>query len=581
MLRVFKHYWPSVRKFRHWCILTLMAMTAGVLADAAYPFLLRSIVNEVSKPQGSSAMVWKMFFYIAGLYVLQNIAWRLFDVGIVQFEARTMRDLDKRSFAALQRQSIDFFASNFSGSLVKKVTQFRSAFEGMADIGLFQYGKNLILILCIMFIFAREMPLLALILAIWLVIFILINVSLARWKYSMDMRVSESDSAISGYLADSLGTHAVVKNWGMESAEQMRLEASLNDNFRKRTKAWNRNSLINCIQGLLMASVELTVLWLLIGKWEQGTISVGDFVFFNSYVLWLFAELWSFGNSLRRWFFYSADAEKMCDVFEQHTEVTEAPHAKPLIVQHGAITFNKVDFVYPGAQVDQGALHQITLQIAAGQSVGLVGESGSGKSTLAKVLMRYYALTGGSITIDDQDIAKTTLQSVRQAIGFVPQEAEMFHRSLLENIRFGKQDATETEVIAAAQHAHAWEFITKLPDGLQTVVGERGLKLSGGQRQRIALARAFLVNAPILVLDEATSALDSETESYIQAAIGDLIMNRTSLVIAHRLSTIMRLDRIIVLHKGRIAEQGTHAELLRLKGKYAKLWSTQTGDYIE
>lgn len=581
MLRIFKHFWPSIYLYRNWCALTIITMIVGTCIEATYPLLLREVIKLITQGPETSAAVKQLFFYIAGLSVLKFALWRIFDLGIVQFQSNTIADLDKRSMAAIQRQSVEFFANSFSGSLVKKASQFSNAFEGMADIALFQYGKNITMILYIVTCFALEQGLMAIILVVWILSFLGVNYGLARWKYQLDVKQSESNATVSGYLADNITNQAVVKNWGMEHHEQKQFTMHLGENFMHRTKAWFANNAMIAVQSTLMIAVELLILWLLIRGWEQGTVSVADFVFFNTYMAWLFGELWGFGNSLRRWFALSSDAQEMCEIFELHTEVPQVIDAPLLQVKSGQVDFKHVTFYYPSESEqppDRSALHDLNVRIQPGESIGLVGTSGSGKTTLVKLLMRYYDVTTGGIFIDGQDIRTVNTQSVRQSVSLVPQEAEMFHRTLFNNIRCGKPNASEAEVITAAKRAHAWEFIQQLPNKLQTIVGERGVKLSGGQRQRIALARAFLVNAPLLVLDEATSALDSVTEQHIQAAIADLLVNRTSLVVAHRLSTVKRLDRIIVLENGKIIEQGSHATLIQKGGTYATLWETQTSD---
>jgi ATP-binding cassette subfamily B protein len=274
------------------------------------------------------------------------------------------------------------------------------------------------------------------------------------------------------------------------------------------------------------------------------------------------------------------DASKITEILSQTPEVRDLPNAKPLRIKSATIALENVAFNYNDSQ-GQSVFKKLNLHIPAGQSVGLVGKSGGGKSTLTHLLLRYMDVTGGKILVDDKDIATHTQESLRGAIAYVPQEPYLFHRSLRENIAYGKPGANDKEILAAARQANAIEFIKTLPDGLDTIVGERGVKLSGGQRQRIAIARAILKNAPILVLDEATSALDSESEKLIQEALEKLMVGRTSIVIAHRLSTIAKLDRIIVLDNGKIAEDGSHAELLEKRGVYERLWKHQSGGFIE
>jgi len=267
------------------------------------------------------------------------------------------------------------------------------------------------------------------------------------------------------------------------------------------------------------------------------------------------------------------------EILSQEPEVLDPVSPEPVRITAGAISFDKVIFSHDGA--DDALFDNLNLHIKPGEKIGLVGHSGSGKTTLTRILLRFSDIDGGSITIDGQNIAAITQDDLRRSIAYVPQEPLLFHRSIRENIAYGKPDATDGEIRAAAQKANAADFIEKLPDGYGTMVGERGVKLSGGQRQRIAIARAILKNAPILVLDEATSALDSESELLIQAALNQLMEQRTAIVIAHRLSTIQKMDRILVLEKGTIVEQGSHAELVNKKGVYAQLWAHQSGGFIE
>ena len=275
------------------------------------------------------------------------------------------------------------------------------------------------------------------------------------------------------------------------------------------------------------------------------------------------------------------DAEAMTLILDEPRLVEDIPEAQPLSVTKGDIDFHNLDFRYFDAAADDEIFHDFSLHIPAGERVGLVGRSGSGKTTLTKLLLRLDDIQKGQILVDGQDIAKCTQQSLRRQIAYVPQEALLFHRTIRENIAYGRPNASDEEIRKASKEANALEFIEKLPHGFDTLVGERGIKLSGGQRQRVAIARAILADAPILVLDEATSALDSESEKLVQDALKNLMRNRTSIVVAHRLSTVAALDRIVVLSDGRIAEEGTHADLIEQDGEYAKLWNRQTGSFLE
>ncbi len=313
--------------------------------------------------------------------------------------------------------------------------------------------------------------------------------------------------------------------------------------------------------------------------WTQGQVTLGTVVLIQAYILTLIDDIWGFSRIVQAIEESYADACEMVEILETPHEVQDTQNAKELVVREGKIVFDKVTFSY---NENNEALSDLNVEITPGQKVGLIGPSGAGKSTFVKLLLRFFDVTTGAIQIDNQDIREVTQDSLHNAIGFVPQDPALFHRSLMDNIRYGRRDASDQEVIQASMKAHAHEFISKLPEGYNTLVGERGIKLSGGERQRVAIARAILKNAPILVLDEATSALDSESERLIQDALNVLMEGKTVMVIAHRLSTIQHMDRILVIDQGKIIEDGNHKKLLRNKNSlYKKLWELQAGGFIE
>jgi ATP-binding cassette subfamily B protein len=312
--------------------------------------------------------------------------------------------------------------------------------------------------------------------------------------------------------------------------------------------------------------------------WSNGLLSIGDFVLIQSYLIIIFNKLWGFGRVIRHFYEHLADAEEMTEILDTPHDITDIKHAKELVVKKGKIEFVGVNFYY---HKTRKVIDRLDLKIKPGERIALIGPSGAGKSTIMKLLLRQYDVTSGKILIDGQHISKVTQASLWQNISLVPQDPVLFHRTLIENIRYGNPDANKEEVLAASKLAHCHEFINEFPDAYETYVGERGVKLSGGERQRVAIARAMLRGAPILVLDEATSSLDSESEMFIQDALDKLMKKKTVIVIAHRLSTIMKVDRILVIDQGKIVESGTHKELLgKKKGIYKKLWKLQAGGFL-
>jgi ATP-binding cassette subfamily B protein len=395
-----------------------------------------------------------------------------------------------------------------------------------------------------------------------------------------DKAVAQADSGVGGVYSDAVSNIAIVKSFTMEASEQERINQASDVVYRKKKIAWTLMFISFAVQGLMTFGIELLLVYLMIQKWKAGNFQVGEFVLFQSIMIMLIQRLWEFGRNFRNFFTALADAAEMAEVFRQQDVEVDADNALPQIITHGAIDFNNISFTYNAADPRLTPLFEnFTLTIKAGEKVALVGQSGSGKSSLTKLLFRFLDPQQGSISFDGLDAKTFTLKSLRQQISMVPQQPDLFHRSIRANITLGA-DISEAALIDVAKKSHCLEFIEQLPEQFDTLVGERGIKLSGGERQRIAIARAFLEDAPIVVLDEATSALDSLTEKKIQTAIFELIKHKTTLVIAHRLSTILNMDRIIVLEKGKIIEQGTHQQLLTKQGRYYAMWQHQSGDFL-
>ena len=355
--------------------------------------------------------------------------------------------------------------------------------------------------------------------------------------------------------------------------------ATSNDQARAQRLTWDLSGIADAVQIFLMILVEFVVFYYAIKYWELGAITIGTFVLIQSYIIGLSHKLWDFGRIIKNMHEAFADSKEMVEILATPHEIKNLPGATKLEVKQGEIVFKDVQFNF---NETRAVLEGFNMAINGGEKVALIGPSGAGKSTIIKTLLRMYDLTDGEILIDGQDIKRVTQESLRQNISLVPQDPILFHRSLLENIRYGRYAASEQEVIEAAKLAHCDEFIESLPLKYETLVGERGIKLSGGERQRIAIARAILKNAPILVLDEATSSLDSHSESLIQDALDKLMEGKTSIVIAHRLSTIRKMDRIVVVENGKVIEDGDHDTLLAKEdGLYKKLWNLQAGGFIK
>ena len=557
-------------------------MIGAVLLGAQLPFKTRLLINEFTSALPDVSRMWEIFQALIFIYIGINVCYRIFDISITVFQARVMRDLTKRSFTVLQQQSIRFFENSFTGSLITSAKRFANAFDNMSDVFFYQFIKTSVLFTVVFTVIVQEKSLLAFLLLGWLAVYGFLIAWGMRLQLPLYNASADMDSEVGAVLADSISNHMTVKSFGQETNEELRFFGVTEKSYATRLHAWFVSNAFFAGQGILMAVAELGLIWYLITGWQKGTVTAGDFVFFQAYILWIIEQIWNLGPMTQRFFMYASNAKEMADVYGLSPDVQDEHEAKPLEIEKGEVVFDNASFSYIDKKhTIRHTIHDITLTIPAGQSIGFVGRSGAGKSTIVKLLLRFYDLKSGTISIDGQDIATTTQESLRQQVAVVPQDPQMFHSTIRHNIAFARPDASEIEIIQAAKQAYAWDFIQELPSGLNAVVGERGIKLSGGQRQRIAIARAILADPKILVLDEATSALDSATEKIIQKATKNLLANRTSIVIAHRLSTIMQLDRIVVIQSGEIIEDGNHAQLLENKGEYADLWAHQSGGYLK
>ena len=398
----------------------------------------------------------------------------------------------------------------------------------------------------------------------------------ARWKIKYDEQKATKDSEVTGILADALTNTINVKLFATQAFEKGLFKAVTEEYRKLRTYSWNLSEVNDALQYGLMIIIEFGVMYMAIGLWGEGKLTIGDFALLQGYLVTLFIHVHGLGRVIRRLYEAFANAKEMVEILNTPHEIMDTKSAKDIEVKKGGIEFKNVIFKY---RKTRKIFDNFNLKIKPYEKIALVGPSGSGKTTIVQLLLRMHDVQKGHITIDNQIISKVTQNSLRKNIALVPQDPILFHRTLIENIRYGRLDATDEEVMDAAKKAHCEEFVSRLPEGYESYVGERGIKLSGGERQRIAIARAILSDAPILILDEATSSLDSESEYLIQQALTELMKSKTTIVIAHRLSTILKMDRIIVMKHGEIADVGTHKQLARKKGIYKKLWDIQSSGF--
>lgn len=575
-------FWNGIKP-KKWQLFLLLIFTVLVsVAAAIVPIFYKEFFDIISSNGDRAAIAQKLIIIIIKIAALNGLVWVFYRLATVYnnfYQTGTMARLKQQAYDYLIEHSYDFFTNNFAGSLTQRVNRFARAFETLSDRIIWDVLPLLIRIITIIGIVYFINSWIALAIFVWIVVFLLFNILFSRWKLKYDIWVAEIDSKTTGYLADTISNQNTIQLFNGQKFESKGYKAVTDEQADMTKTSWNLDAIMEAGQSLLGFAIQFLLFYFAIKYWKQNLITIGVFVLLQIYIISLIDQLWGFTRVVRNAYQAYADAKEMVEIMLLPHEIEDMPDAKELTANRGEIEFRELVFSFNKAR---DILKNINLIIRPGEKVALIGPSGAGKTTFVKLLLRFYSPASGKILIDGQDISEATQESLRKNISMVPQDPILFHRTLTENITYGKRGSSKEEVERAAELAHCTEFIKELPLGFDTYVGERGIKLSGGERQRVAIARAILKNAPILVLDEATSSLDSNSEMLIQDALNNLMRGRTTIVIAHRLSTIKKMDRIIVIDGGKIIEQGSHNELLQNDNSlYKKLWELQAGGFLK
>lgn len=574
-------FWHFIKKQPIAFLVFFLSPLVIILETNVMPYALKMLIDAISDYQGNKSAIikeiapalWLGSSAWFGLIIIMRLQqwWQAYAIPLLEAEIRT----SVLNYVILHSHS--YFSDNPAGNIANKISDLPRAIESIRSI-LCWNGISIFAVVFVTLIMMAAINIwFSLILGLWVITHLIITLYFVRFVNEASKENAEDKSILSGTIVDIISNINSIKLFARYSYE---LGYAGNKQYEERLSNSRLLVKMNVFQLCMDIPVTLmlgSTLYLLIISWQQETVSTGDVIFIFNMIFAVVYQMWHLGHALATLFCEIGVVQQALTLVTCPHQVINIPEARTLEVTRGKIIFNNVTFYY---NKGYNIFEKENIIIEPNQKVGLVGFSGSGKSTFVNLILRFFDIEKGIITIDDQDISKVTQESLRANIAMIPQDISLFHRTLIENIRYGRISATDQEVVDASKKAYCHEFITKLPNGYDSLVGERGIKLSGGQRQRIAIARAILKNAPILILDEATSALDSVTEKYIQRSLHKLIQGRTTIVIAHRISTLSAMDRILVFDNGHVVEDGTHIELLKAKGHYAFMYKMHIGEFL-
>ncbi len=551
----------------------------GTLAWTASPVIIAEIINHLTITHSIDATVWLLVGGYALLRIFDEGFWRLGEIVMISFKPQMIESVRTNLFSATLKKPHSFFVDSNSGRIGHWINQTTATTNEFIDTTIWTvWGRVIGLIISAIFLFMAHWSL-AVLFIVWLVLLFSYNVYRGKRFSQLVGFQSDETSKTSGLVVDSISNHLSVRVFGAQGRERTMLMAQQQKIIHHWRASWWQNMITNIVKGQSAALASVIALILVVSLYGNGTVQLGGIVLFIAYFGDASSSLWQLAWALDSYYRNFGTIQNALDGLSGENE-RQIPAKKNMTLPNKvSLELQDLSFAYP-EQLNLKVLKSLNLKIAAGERVGVVGHSGAGKSTLIGLFLGFYEPTGGSILINGEQTVDNDPSFIRAVSSFVPQDTNLFNRTVKENVQYARPSATDNEIKTALEQAQAYDFVQRLPKGIETVIGERGVKLSGGQRQRIAIARAILQNAPLLLLDEATSALDSVSEQAIQKALHELMKNRTTIVIAHRLSTLKHLDKIVVLDNGHLAEQGTHDALIAMNGIYADLWNRQKDGFI-